>query len=531
MSVASREALLRMPAGELAKAVKRGEVPAVEAVEAHIARIEEVNGALNAVIVKRYDQARAEAREIDDRRARGETLGPLAGVPITVKESLDLAGTPSTFGIPSRKAALAERDDLYVARMREAGAIVLGKTNVAQVLMYIESDNPLYGRSKNPWNLDRATGGSSGGQAAILAAGGTPLGIGTDIGGSLRFPAAFCGIASIKPTAGRTPDAGRFSVHIGQQAILSQVGPMAREVDDLALGLKVISGDADPIVEPAVPLGDPASVDIASLRVAYYTDDGTISVAPSIRRAVTEAAGILAGRGATVTEWRPPDVPHALDLWIGIIAADGTQYFSRILKGNKKHPSIATHMLLAHRSRATLAVLRGLLRATGQRGTADLIRNFGRRDTLHYWQLVEQQMAYQQRFLHALDSDEGGPFDVIICPVAAVPAIPHGTARYLASAGGYNPLYNVLGYPAGVVPVSRVRPGEESARKGSLDLVQRTARKAEQGSAGLPLGVQVVARPWREHVALAAMRAIQEVARTHEDYPNEPKLAALARSS
>ncbi|HEX6819751.1 MAG TPA: amidase family protein, partial [Ktedonobacterales bacterium] len=448
MSIASREAMLRMTAGELAEAVRRGEVSAAEVVEAHIARIEEVNGALNAVVVKRYDQARAEAHTLDERRARGEDLGPLAGVPITVKESLDVAGTPSTFGIPSRKATLAERDDLYVARLREAGAIVLGKTNVAQVLMYIESDNPLYGRSNNPWNLKRATGGSSGGQAAILAAGGTPLGLGTDIGGSLRYPAAFCGVASIKPTAGRTPDAGRFSVHVGQEAIVSQVGPMASVVDDLILSLGVLTGAANPIVgatggRPPLPLGDPDTVDISSLRVAYYTDDGTLSVAPSIRRAVTEAAGILAGRGALVTEWRPPDVPHALDLWIGIIAADGTQHFSDILRGSKKHPSIATHMLLAHRSRATLAVLRGLLRATGQRGTADLIRNFGRRDTLHYWQLVEQQRAYQQRFLHALDSDAGGPFDVIICPVAAVPAIPHGTARYLATAGGYNPLYSV----------------------------------------------------------------------------------------
>jgi len=519
MSVRTQEALIRMAAGELVAAIRAGEVSAAEAVEAHIARIEAVNLTINAVVVKRYDEARAEARVADERRASGEPLGPLHGVPVTIKESLDLAGTPSTFGVTTRAKTLAERDDPYVARLRAAGAIVLGKTNVAQLLMYIESDNPVYDRTKNPWNLERAVGGSSGGQAAIIATGGSALGLGTDIGGSLRFPAAFCGVASLKPTAGRIPDEGLYSAHIGQQAIVSQVGPMAREVADLALALEIINGGRSPEVEPPRPLGDFADVDIGTLRVAYYTDDGTLAVAPSVRRAVVEAAGILAGRGARVSEWRPPNVRHALDLWLGIIAADGARHFASVLKGSKKHPSIASNIVLARRSRPTLAVIRGLLRLAGQRGTADLIRPFGHHDALHYFALVEQQQEYQRQFQQALDGDEGGPFDVIICPSAAVPAIPHGASRYLATAGGYNPLYNVLGYPAGIVPVSRVRPGEESTRRGSLDLVQRAARAAEQGSAGLPLGVQVVARPWREHVALAAMQTIQEGARTHDDYP------------
>jgi fatty acid amide hydrolase len=519
MSVASREALIRMSAAELAAAIRAGEVSALEAVEAHIERIERVNPAIHAVIVTRYDEARAEARAADERRARGEPLGALHGVPITIKESLDLAGTPSTFGVTTRAKVLAERDDPYVASLRAAGAIVLGKTNVAQVLMYIESDNPVYGRTKNPWNAERAAGGSSGGQAAILAAGGSALGLGTDLGGSLRYPAAFCGVASLKPTAGRTPDEGLHSAHIGQRAIVSQVGPMAREVGDLALALPLLNGAGNSAVEPERPLGDPDAVDISTLRVAYYTDDGTLAVAPSVRRAVVEAAGMLAGRGAQVTEWRPPDVRRALDLWLGIIAADGARHFASVLKGSKKHPAIATNVALARRSRPTLAVLGGLLRLLGQRSTAELIRTFGRHDTLHYFELVAAQREYRRRFLQALDTHDGGPFDVIVCPVAAVPAIPHGASRYLATAGGYNPLYNVLGYPAGVVPVTRVRADEESARRASLDLVQRTARQAELGSAGLPLGVQVAARPWREHVALAAMRAIQAAARTREDYP------------
>src|SRR5215469_7847359 len=242
METDTQRALTSRSAAELASMLARGEVSAVEAVEAHIEQIERVNPKLNAVVFKRYDAARAEAKQADARRAQGEPLLPLHGVPITIKECLDLEGTPSTFGLPSRANSLAHQDDVYVARMRQAGAIILGKTNVSQLLLYYESDNPLYGRTNNPWNLERTPGGSSGGQAAIIAAGGSPLGLGTDIGGSLRIPATFCGIASLKPTAGRLPDPGRFSVPIGQRAIVSQVGALARRVADVALGLEIMNG-------------------------------------------------------------------------------------------------------------------------------------------------------------------------------------------------------------------------------------------------------------------------------------------------
>jgi fatty acid amide hydrolase len=519
MSTTGTRTLTHHSATELAAMIARGEVSAVEAVEAHIARIEAVNPALNAVVVKRYEAALAEARAADERRARGEPLGPLHGVPITIKECLDLAGTPSTFGLPARARVLAEADDVYVARLRQAGAIILGKTNVAQVLLYIESDNPLYGRTNNPWNVARTPGGSSGGQAAIIAAGGSPLGLGTDIGGSIRVPATYCGIAGIKPTAGRTPDDGRYSVHIGQRAVVSQVGALARSVDDVALALELLNDAHVPAHEARMPLGDPAAVDVSRLRVAYYTDDGTFEVAPAVRRAVVEAAGMLAGRGAQVVEWRPPDVPHALEIFFGILSADGGRGAREILAGNQKDPRIAQLVMLAGQSRLTLKLLAGVLRATGQRSTAKLLGSFGYRDTLHYWKLVEAQMAYQQAFQRALDQDDGGPFDVIICPANALPAIPHGASKDLVTAGGYAALYNVLGYPSGVVPVTRVQSDEETLRKRSVDAMQRAARNAERGSAGLPVSVQVVARPWREHVALAAMRAIQDAARTRDDYP------------
>lgn len=506
--------ITQLSASQLAARINKGELTAVEAVETCIARIEAVNPALNAVVVKRYQAARAEAREADARRARGDSLGPLHGVPVTIKECLDVTDTPSTFGLTSRASHKAEKDDVYVARLRQAGAIVVGKTNVAQLLIYAESDNPVYGRSNNPWNVERSCGGSSGGEGAIIATGGSPLGLGTDIGGSLRIPAAFCGITSMKPTANRTPDNGRFSVPIGQRAVVSQVGTMARTVEDVTLGLQIINGNH------LVPLGDPKTVDISRLRVAYYTDDGLFQVAPAVRRAVLETAELLKQQGASVTAWTPPHIAVAFGLFYSLLTADGGEGFKQTLGRDKKDPRTALLLLLAGRSRQMLQILSHLTNLLGQKALAQLLPSFGRRTVYQQWQLVENQMNYQQKFEEAMNKDQGGPFDIILCPATSLPAFTHGSTRDLGLAGSYTALYNVLGYPAGVVPVTRVRPGEEVGRNPSRDMVEKVAWQVETGSTGLPIAVQVVARPWQEHKALAAMQVIQEKARLHADYPD-----------
>jgi fatty acid amide hydrolase len=521
-------ALTSCSALDLARMIAQGEIAATEAVEAHIEQIERVNPQLNAVVVKRYDAARAEALQADARRATGEPLGPLHGVPITIKECLDLEGTPSTFGLPSRAHILAQRDDPYVARLRQAGAIILGKTNVAQLLLYYESDNPLYGHTNNPWNLEHTPGGSSGGQASIIAAGGSPLGLGTDIGGSLRVPATFCGIASLKPTTGRLPDLGRFSVPIGQRAIVSQVGVLARCVADVALGLETINGGRNPACEPPMPLGDPGTVEVSRLRVAYYTDDGTFQVAPAVRRAVEQAAALLADLGAQVVEWRPPDVQQARDIFFRILSADRGRGMKEALGRDKRDPRITAILSPAGLPRPILAVFSALASVFGQRTLAGMARDFGYGDTHDYWQIVEAQMSYQERFRLALDQSDGGPFDVVLCPACSLPAFTHGASRDLATAGAYATLYNVLGYPAGVVPLTRVGAQEDVGRSRSRDGAEKVARRVEIGSAGLPVGVQVVARPWREHVALAVMRTIEEVAAMRPDYPGMPTLGARA---
>ena len=514
--------LTSLAATALAQLIAQGDVTSEEVVEAHIQRIEAVNPALNAVVVQRFGEARAEAKLADERRARGEPLGPLHGVPVTVKESLDLTGTPSTFGIPSRARALTSADDPHVERIRAAGAIVLGKTNVSQLLMYVEADNPVYGRTMNPWDPARTSGGSSGGEAAIIATGGSPLGLGTDWGGSVRVPSAFCGIAGFKPTSGRLDDAEKCSLPAGERSIVSQVGPLARSVDDLILAMGVLTTRLETLGTMPV-LGDPASVSVSRLRIGYYTDDGTFGVSPAIRRAVTEAAGILAGQGAQVVEWAPPDVPHALDLFFGIVSADGGKTYARLLGRDKRDPRVASLLFAAGQSRPVVRILRGLLRMAGQNGTARMLGAFGHRDTYHYWHLVEQQIDYVNRFLRAMDEDPGGSLDVLICPVAPIVAFQHGAAKTLVTSGGYAPLYNVLGFPAGALPVTRVREGEESSGRRSLDAMQRAALRAERGSTGLPVAVQIVARPWQDHVALAVMKAVEQAARANADYPVVPR--------
>lgn len=509
-------------ATELAAAIAAGEASSVDVVWAHIARIEAVDAALHAIVVRRYDLALAEARIADERRARGDDAGPLSGVPVTIKDSQDVAGLPSTYGLPSRANDVAPRDDPYVAALRGAGAIVLGKTNVPQLLIYIEADNPLYGRTNNPWNLARTCGGSSGGEGAIIAAGGSPLGLGTDIGGSLRVPAAFCGVMSLKPTAGRLDDPTRLAIYRGQRAIVSQAGPLARSVADLTLALELANANAGSELAPAQPLRDRGHVDVCALRIGYYEHAGSFAASPALARATREAASALAAMGARVVPFEPPRVDDAMDIFFGVLAADRARGATEALGGDPRDPRIAELIGIASKPRRSVALIERLLRLGGQPGFARIVRNYGHADTYHYWKLVEAQQAYRALFARALDGAEGGPLDLIVGPPVGLPALLHGTSADIVTAGAYAPLYNVLGYPAGTLPFSRVAAGEETARKRTRDRIARAAYDCERGSAGLPVAVQLVGRPWREDVVLAAMAALEPVARARDDFPLTP---------
>ncbi len=513
-----------MPAHEIVAKIAGGELSATDVVGTFIARLEAVDAKLNAVTVELFASARQAAAAVDQARARGDKLGPLAGLPVTIKECFDLAGTASTFGLPSRRDVIERESDPYVAALLAAGAIPIVKSNTPQLLIYTETDNPLYGRTNNPWNLERSCGGSSGGEAALIAAGASPLGLGNDIGGSLRVPAAFCGITSIRPTAGRTPDHCAHGLPVGQRAIVSQAGPMARHVTDLVMALRVLDRARDPLMDPGPELEDPATVDMSRLRFATFTDDGEFPVAPAIRRAVGEAAAMLTAAGATQVTWKPPALSRASDFLFACLSADRGQAFKRLLRGNRRDPHLAQLLLTMKVPYRLRGALGALLAALGQRRAAMTLSRLGSGSADDYWQAVEAMADFRRDLLRSLDRADGGPIDLIVCPAYPLPAVRHGANVLMPMPGAYAPLANVIGFPAGIVPVTRVAAGEESDRAANFDLVDRIARKTERGSAGLPVTVQVIARPWRDHVALAAMATIERAAKTRPDYPARPPL-------
>jgi len=510
-----------LSAREIARRIAAGDLSSSETVEHFIARLKTVNGKLNAVAVDLFESEREAAANIDKALARGEKLGPLAGLPVTIKECFDLAGT---FGLPSRRDIIERRDDPYVAALRAAGAIPIAKTNLPQLMIFTETDNPLYGRTNNPWDPERSCGGSSGGEAAVIAAGGSPPGLGNDIGGSLRIPAAFCGIGSIKPTAGRIPDHCGHGLPIGQRGIPAQVGPMARYVEDLTMALGVLDRARDPFADPGPEFGNPAAVDVSRLRFATFADDGEFPVAPAGRCAVAEAAGFLTAAGAKPVAWRPPDLRHVSDLFFACLSADRAQAFRRLLRGNKVDRHVRPLLLTAAMPMWLRGIVGFALDALCQPRSALTVRRFGCGSADQYWQTVEAIENLRHELLRSFEQANDGPIDVILCPAYPVPAVRHGANERMPMPGAYAPLANVSGFPAGIVPVTRVRPGEESDRPASRDQVDGVAREAERGSAGLPIAVQVIARPWRDHIALAAMAKIEAAARLQPDYPARPPL-------
>jgi fatty acid amide hydrolase len=510
----------------LAERIRRAEVTSSEVVEAHIQRIRAVDAQLNAVVIPLFDEARAQAARADRAQARGEPLGPLHGVPVTIKEQYRVAGTQTTVGLPGQVGKVYDTDGPLVSKLRHAGAIILGKTNVPQLLTAYETDSPVYGRANNPWNLKRSPGGSSGGEAAIIAAGGSPLGLGGDFGGSIRAPAHFCGIHGIKPTSGRLTNGG-VPGHLfatGQEAILAQPGPMARTVADLCLAMAVLAAPAPRAtidLVPPVPWPDPEAVQVKGLRIGVYTDNGFLPASPALRRAVEEAAEAMRARGAGVESVAPPDAAEAMRIFLGIASADGGRSMKNALAGARPHPLVAGLLRGLSLPVGIRRLMARLVAVMGQEQLAFVIRSTGGISAHDYWQLVDARTAFRARFLATMDR---GGFDAILCPPFGLPAFTHGSSVDLFAAASYGIPYNVLGMPAGVVAATRVQAGEESDRTVSKDSADQTAREVERDSAGLPVGVQVVARHWREDVVLAVMAALEAHFQAGPTYPARPAI-------
>lgn len=502
--------VIEMGAARLATAIAAGELTSREVVDAFIERIEQVDGKLNAVVVRMFDEARKEALAADEARRRGDELGPLHGVPITVKECFFAANTPSCGGLTHLAAEKMAKDGLLVRRLRDAGAILLGKTNLPQMMVYHESDNPVYGRTNNPHALDRTPGGSTGGEAAIVAAGGSPMGLAGDLGGSIRIPAHFCGVCGIKPTTGRLPRLGSLGNLRGMEVIQYQPGPIARRVEDLAVGLRALDDRSDGFsagdVSPQrMPTG--LNLPIAGMRIGFWKQDGYFEASPAVCRAVEAAASALKSRGAELEIFDPPDVEHAMQIYLGLISADGGADLRRLVRGSELDRRIKRLIRLGRFPRWLRPATASLLQASGQHWSARLLKSTGALTADAFWQTVDRMKKYSFRFF--ADLDRCG-LDAMIFPPHALPALPHGFSTDLMPAASYSFLANLLGIPAGVVPVTNVRADETGARRTSGDRMIRKAIETDAGSAGLPVGVQVAARHWREDIVLSIMAALED---------------------
>ncbi len=447
--------LVLEPAVRQLEMLRAGEISVGELAQAHIQQIERLNPQLNAFAD--FDAARVltQARTMDAMPA--EARGPLHGLPVTVKSSIATAGYKCEIGSLNHKGEIPREDAVVVARLRAAGALILGTTNCPEFLMAYETDNLLYGQTRNPWDQERTPGGSSGGESAAIAAGMSATGLGSDSGGSVRVPAHFTGICSLKPTPGRIPGRGHLPPCVGPFATLGAIGPMARTMADVELMFRTLSGqdDADP-ASPPVPLRELSESELRRIRIGFFEDDGLTPVSGETRTAVRAAAAALREAGFCVEPFRPRTLEQLRKLWWTFFVQCGAMFYEPEVRGGsaKLSPIFQEFLAIAARS--------GPLMAT---------------ELLDAWA--------QMDLLRAKTLEEMREFPVLLCPVASVPAWRHGerewtidgeTVEYL-DAVRYTQWFNTLGAPAAVVQVGR-------------------------SPEGMPIGVQIAGRPFEDEVVL-----------------------------
>ena len=440
----------------MAGLVAARKISATDLVKAHLERIEHLSPQLNAVTELLATSALESAAEADRQLAAGHRIGPLHGVPFSIKDSIDVQGSRSTAGtLGRREAEPAGRDATVVARLRAAGAIPIAKTNLPDLLFSFETDNLIFGRTNNPYDVTRTPGGSSGGESALISACGSPLGFGSDCLGSVRIPAAFCGITSIKPTSGRLPRTG----HVPPAGLwfesLWNIGPMARHVEDVQLAMELVAyPDADDFRALPIPIAEPR--DFRNLRVAFFTDNGFAKCAEPVVAAVKRCAAFLEETGAHVEESRPLGIEHAYDLELAILGADGALSIDQYLQASGSDRVHPLHAAFVSHLRAR------------QTDTAGLARR---------WTQWDNYRAGIQTFFQQ--------YDVILCPVYTGVALEHGHSAIKLNFEGfsYTMAWNLAGAPAA------------------------TVRCAE--AMNLPINVQIVGRPWDDMTTLAVASAIE----------------------
>ncbi|OSD03090.1 amidase signature enzyme [Trametes coccinea BRFM310] len=521
---AGLNAYLRATAQEIVHRISKGEWTASDVLDAYIARALLAQDVTNCLTEVLFAEARAQAKALDLEFAQtGKIRGPLHGVPVTFKDTYDIKGRDSTLGFSSHADAPRAEDALVVKLVREAGGIPLCKTNNSQLLFFFECSNPVWGRTLNPYSKSYSSGGTSGGEAALLAMDGAALGWGTDIGGSLRIPASFCGIYSLKPGWSRISMTGVQGTWPGFEAVRTVAGPMGRSVDDIELGARLVFGKQGDEYDPApLPYRTPEMP--KKLRFGYYLSDNFVKPSPACQRAVREAAEALRKAGHECIEFELPCAQRAMELFIGITAADKYKTLSAELNGDPMELGV---MPLVYGPR-----LPGWLR----NGVAWLLNKVYKDDVypstvraasgkpveeFHRW--VKQRDEFVRMFYREIWDKYG--FDGIIAPVLATPGLPHNSVQYLLGLACTDLLYNLVESPVGTVPVTRVRtstdfltaehtdprvgPGHGSPFIEGL-LYRGDGFYDAEKMDGLPVGVQVVGRRWEDEKVVEMMRVLDD---------------------
>jgi amidase len=456
--------LVLAPAVRQLELLRSGEVSVVELAEAHIRQIERLNPQLNAFADFDAESVRERARKHDAWRGN-RSRRPLFGLPVTVKSSIATRGLKCEIGSLLHKGDVPREDALVVARLRAAGALILGTTNCPEFLMAYETANLLHGRTNNPWELERTPGGSSGGESAAIAAGLSAAGLGSDSGGSVRVPAHFTGICSLKPTPGRIPGRGHLPPCVGPFSILGAIGPLARTMADVALMFRALSGqDPNDPVSPPIELREPSLDELRTNTIGFFEDDGLVPVTPETSAAVNAAATALRDAGFRVEPFRPRTLEPLRKLWWTFFVQCGAMFYAPEIRGKE------------HRLSPIFNEFLGFSEAVPPLTAVELLDAWAELDVL------------RAKTLEAMSK-----YPVLVCPVASIPAFRHGerswviegrTVEYL-DAVRHTQWFNALAAPAAVVPVGF-------------------------SAEGLPIGVQIAARPFQDETALGIAAIVDE---------------------
>src|SRR5271156_5785519 len=447
-----------LPAVELLSMLRRGQISPLELADEYIQQIEHLNPQLNALVDFDAERVRAQARALEN------PSGPLFGLPMTIKSSIATAGYRCEVGSLLHRGNKPRENATVVDRLKSAGGVILGTTNCPEFLMAYETDNRLYGRTANPWDLERTAGGSSGGESAAVSAGLSAAGLGSDSGGSVREPAHFTGICSLKPTPGRLPGRGHLPACDGPFAILGAIGPMARTVRDVTMLFITLSGqDALDPVSPPIGLRNESLEDLRRVPIAFFEDDGLIPVTPETRQAVQDAARTLEVQGFSVRPFRPRALEEARQLWWKFFVRGGAMLLDPLVRERHSElsPTFLDFLAIAHREPPLSS-----------------------HDLLSAWMDLDR---VRRKLLAEMER-----FPILLCPVCAVPAFRHGERAWEVDgqrvdyfdAMRYTQWFNLLGAPAAVVPVG-------------------------WSPEGLPIGVQIAGRPFEDERVLGIAAAVE----------------------